>query len=283
MPDFPIVDTHVHLWDPERLRYRWLEDIPTLYRPFLLDDYRDATALLEVEAMVFIQCDCEPSQSLDEARWIAELARTETRLKAIVPNAPIEQGEACRPYLDELKSIPLVHGVRRLIQFEPDLEFCLRPDFLNGLRVLTEYDLSFDICISHVQMANVVQMVEQCPEVSFILDHIGKPDIKQSSMHPWTTDFKKLAGLPNVVCKISGVITEADHEAWTKEDLRPYLDHVIDCFGFDRVLFGGDWPVVTLAGSYARWFEALKWALEGYSEDERGKLFGANARRVYGI
>jgi L-fuconolactonase len=283
MSDFPVVDAHVHVWDPARWRYPWIEDIPTLLRPFSVDDYREATDSINVEALVFVQCDCEVSRSLDEARWIADLAQTETRFRAIVPHVALEHGEACRPQLEELESIDLVRGVRRLIQSEPDPGFCLRPGFLQGLHLLAELDLSFDICVSHVQLASVVDMVGQCPEVSFILDHIGKPDIRQAVMHPWVSDVERLSKFPNVVCKISGLVTEADHDDWKKEDLKPYLDHVIECFGFDRVLYGGDWPVVTLAGTHARWWEALEWALEGCSDDERSKLFRENARRDYRI
>ena len=281
MPDFPIVDTHVHLWDPRKLRYPWLGELPTLNKPYLLDEYREATASLDVGQMVFLQCDCDWSQCLDEARWIAELAESESRLQAIVAAAPIEQGQACRGILESLKEIPLVRGVRRLLQVESQLDFCLQPDFLNGLQVLGELELSFDICLNHLQLANGVRMVEQMPQVSFILDHIGCPDIKGAMEEPWTTNISELASLPNVVCKISGMITVADHESWTREQLKPYVDHVIDCFGFDRVLFGGDWPVVTLAGSYKQWFEALLWALEGSTDEQLRKLFRDNARRVY--
>ena len=122
-------------------------------------------------------------------------------------------------------------------------------------------------------------MVERSGPVSFILDHIGKPDIKGGVREPWATHLRAMAALPNVVCKISGMITEADHQAWKQEDLKPYIDHVIDCFGFDRVLYGGDWPVVTLAGNYGRWFEALEWALQGCSEEDVRKFLSENARR----
>ena len=283
MPDFPIVDAHVHVWDPDRLRYPWIEGVPALQRAFLVDDYREATASIEVDAIVFLQCECDRPQSMDEARWVVELAKSEPRIEAIVPHAPLEDGDACRPYLEELKSMERVVGVRRQFEPEPDVEFCLRPDFLTGLRVLSELEMSFDICISHTQMANVVEMVKKFPDILFILDHIGKPDIKQSVMHPWASDLRNLSEVPNVVCKVSGLVTEADHDNWTPDDLRPYLDHVFDCFGFDRVLFGGDWPVVTLAGTHERWVNTLDDALSGCSEDERRKLYSDNARRVYRI
>jgi L-fuconolactonase len=278
-----MVDTHVHLWDPNRFRYPWLEDRPALNRPFLLSDYDRACGSLPITRMVFMQCEAVPSQGLDEARWVLELAQEEPRLQGIIAWAPLEQGEASRPWLDELGRNPLVKGVRRLIQGESDPEFCLQPDFVQGVRMLADYGMSFDLCIAHTQLAQTLRMVAQCPEVSFILDHLGKPDIKGQVWEPWATEMKALSEYPNVVCKISGMITEADHEKWTPEDLKPYVDHVIGCFGFDRVLYGGDWPVVTLAGEYQEWVAALEWSLADYSADERKKLFHDNAVRVYRI
>ena len=146
---------------------------------------------------------------------------------------------------------------------------------------MAEFDLSFDICIKHHQLANVVKFVSLCPDVRFVLDHIGKPDIKNGLLHPWKGDMKDLADLPNVWCKISGVATEADHQNWTREDLRPYILHAIDCFGFDRVFYAGDWPVATLATDYCRWVETLEWGVQAASEHELRKLFHDSAAAFY--
>lgn len=281
MPSCPVVDTHVHFLNHEKFRYPWVDEVPALGKSFLLEDYQRETEGMNISTMLFMQCDCEWSSSLDEVRWVADLAREEKRLRGIISYAPIEKGDGCRSFLEELSTIPLVRGVRRLIQSEPDLEFCVQPDFLRGLEVLTEFEMSFDICIYHVQLGSVLQMVERSPSVSFILDHIGKPDIKHGVMHPWGAQIKRLSEFPNVVCKISGMLTEADHENWTRDELKPYVDHVIDCFGFDRVVYGGDWPVSTMAGGYAAWMGALEWALEGCSEGDLRKFFSENAERVY--
>lgn len=283
MPDIQIVDAHVHLWDTSKLNYPWIDGIPALNRSFLVEDYGKATEAIQVEAMVFMQSDAEPSQSMEEAMWVVGLARREPRIKAIIPAAALEGGEKCRPFLEELKSSPLVKGIRRLIQTEPDPEFCLQPDFLRGVQILADYNLSFDICIAHSQMANTIKMARQCPDVTFILDHIAKPNIKDHVLEPWTSELKAFSEIANVYCKISGMVTEANHENWTKEDLKPYIEHVVDCFGFDRVMFGGDWPVVTLAGKYMDWIEALDWAFVGCSSDELQKLFHDNAKRIYKI
>ena len=281
MIQFPIVDTHVHLWDPNHLRYPWLDGNTLLNKPYLLDDYKRACAPVQVEKMVFLQCECDFSQFQQEADWVTSLAQQDSRLQGIVPWAPLEKGDAARPALEKFAQNSLIKGVRRIIQFEPDIEFCLQPDFVQGVQALADYNFSFDICISHPQLANTIKLVAQCPNVNFILDHIGKPDIKHHLLDPWREEIKTLAGFPNVWCKVSGLVTEADHQQWTKEDLKPYIDHVIDSFGFDRVLYGGDWPVAYQATEYPRWVETLAWAVSGCSDGELHKLFHDNAVMFY--
>ena len=279
--DFPVVDTHLHVWDPGRLRYAWLDDIPTLNRPHLLQEYDEVCGPVRVDKMVFVQCECESAQHQEEADWVASLARQDPRIEGIVPWAPLEQGEAARPALERLAQNPLVKGIRRIIQFEPDPEFCLRPGFVRGVQLLAELGMHFEICITHAQMENTIRTVRQCPDVRFILDHVGKPDIKGRVTEPWAANLRTLAAMPNVWCKVSGLVSEADHDHWTREDLKPYVDRVIDCFGFGRVMYGGDWPVATLATGYPRWVEALRWAVEGCSEAELRNLFRDNAISFY--
>ena len=281
MLDFPIIDTHLHIWDPNLLRYPWLDDIPLLNKPYLLEDYDRACGPVAVEKMVFLQAEVDFALFQEEADWVDSLADQDGRLQGIVPWAPLETGEAARSALERMAANPRIKGVRRIIQFESDIEFCLQPRFIEGVQLLPQYGLSFDICIIHYQMANTIKMVAQCPEVQFILDHIGKPDIKNGVLDPWRAEIKTLSAFPNVSCKLSGLVTEADHQHWTKEQLKPYIDHVIDCFGFDRVLYGGDWPVSYQATAYPRWVETLEWAVAGCSEDELRKLFHDNAAAFY--
>ncbi len=281
MPDFPIIDTHLHVWEPNRLRYPWLDGNPLLNKPYLLSDYNRATSPVKIEKLVFLQCECVPDQFMDEADWVTQLAGEDTRLQGIVPWAPLEKGDAAKADLEKLAANPLIKGIRRIIQFEPDIEFCLQPDFVKGVQALCDFGLHFEICISHIQMANTIKLVQQCPNVRFILDHIGKPDIKNHVLDPWRQEIKKLSEMPNVWCKISGLVTEADHQKWTKGDLKPYIDHVIGCFGFDRVMYGGDWPVAFQATEYPRWVETLEWAVSGSSENELRKLFRDNANKFY--
>ncbi|RKU25713.1 amidohydrolase [Candidatus Poribacteria bacterium] len=280
MDNFPIVDTHVHLWHPKQLRYPWLKDVPDLNKPFLLQDYSDAHQGLKIESIVFVQCDTHPDDGFKETTWVTSLAIVESRIKGIVAWAPLEEGRQVAPFVEKLAEESLVKGIRRLIQTE-DIDFCIQPNFVNGVKTLSRFNLSFDLCIFHPQLANTISLVEQCPNVQFILDHIGKPDIKNQLFDPWKQEITTLASFENVYCKISGLVTEADHNSWNPADLKPYIDHVIEAFSFDRVIYGSDWPVSTLASDYPRWVHTLKDAVAGCSTDELNKLFHDNAKTFY--
>jgi L-fuconolactonase len=283
MPSFPIIDTHVHIWDLKRLRYPWLASVPKLNRDHLIAEYHRACGTVDVTKMVFVQCECDPSQSQEEVEWVTEVARVEARMRGIVAWAPLEKGNAAEPELARLAGNQLIKGIRRIIQFEPELGFCLRPDFVRGVQLLHAHGLSFDLCVSHLQLANTIQLVRQCPDVSFVLDHIGKPNIKERLLDPWRAEVRELSRMENVDCKLSGLVTEADHAAWKASDLRPYIDHVVDCFGFDRVMFGGDWPVSTQATDYPRWVATLDDALRGCSPEEMRKVYVRNAESFYRV
>ncbi len=283
MPNFPIVDTHLHIWNLDRLSYPWLETVPMLNRDYLIDEYRQACGTVEVSKMVFLQAECDQSQFQQEADWVTEVAQQDDRIKGIVAWAPLEKGDGARDDLAKLAANSLVKGIRRIIQFEEDPEFCLQPGFVRGVQSLPEHGLSFDICIKHHQMENTLKLVQQCPEVSFIMDHIAKPDINNGLLDPWREHLKAFAELPNVFCKMSGLVTEADMENWTPDDLRPYIDHVVECFGFDRIIFGGDWPVAAQATKYPRWVSVLDNALSGCSEDELRKVYVTNGEAFYRV
>jgi L-fuconolactonase len=280
--DVPMVDSHVHLWDPARFRMPWIDDNAPLRQRFELREFTAHTDGLPVEAVVYLQVDVTPAYGLLEARWAAAQAERDRRVAGIVAFAPLEDGLVASSYLDALAQIgtPL-KGIRRLIQGEPDPEFHVRPDFLAGLRLLPKYGLSFDICIRHDQLARTIEMVRACPETAFVLDHVAKPDIKGHRLEPWQAQLTELAELPNIVCKVSGMVTEADHAHWTPAELEPYVAHVLAVFGEDRVLFGGDWPVVTLAASYQRWVSTLDSLTSHLRPEPRRTLWADNARRVY--
>ena len=277
----PIVDTHLHLWDPKKLRYAWLDGNPVLDQAYLLDRYDAATEGLGIEAMVFLQCEVDTAQYQDEADWVAGLAKVDPRIQGLVAWAPLEKGRAVAADLERLARHDILRGIRRIIQFEDDVDFCLRPDFIEGVRTLRDFDLSFDICVDQRTMANALKFAAQVPEVPMILDHIGKPRIQAGEMEPWTRQMRELAAMPHVVCKISGVATEADHANWTDDQLKRYVDVAIDAFGFDRVMFGGDWPVAVQAIEYRRWVSILDNILASATDAERQKFWHDNAVRFY--
>lgn len=282
MPDFPIVDSHVHLWDPERYEIPWLGGEPTLDRRFGPDEYRAQTRGIDVEAFVYVEVDIAKEYAFLEVRRAEAYAAEEPRLRGIVASAPLEYGERVRPFLEALVGVgPRVKGVRRLLQGEADPAFCLRPGFVRGVELLAEFGLSFDACVYHHQMPAVVELARRAPAVPFVLDHVGKPDIRHGLLDPWRDHIAQLAALPNAVCKVSGLVTEADHAAWTADDLAPYVGHVLATFGEDRVLFGSDWPVATLASTYPRWVETLDGLTAELPDAARRKLWADNARRVY--
>lgn len=282
LPKLPIVDTHVHLWELPQFPRPWLGALPALSRPFGLAEYRDQTAMLPLAGMVFVETDVAPSYALLEAQWAVSLAEAEPRLCGVVAAAPLDDGPQVLPYLEALAALgPLVKGVRRNLQDECDPAFCQRPDFVAGVHLLEAYGFSFDICIRHEQLPAVTALVRECPEVSFVLDHLGKPAIRERQLDPWRDQLAALAALPNVACKLSGLVTEADHQRWLPDDLAPYMAHALAVFGPSRVLFGGDWPVVTLASSYLRWMEAVDALTAHLSPDAQRRLWCDNARHWY--
>ena len=282
--DIPIIDTHMHIWDPAAVSYSWLADVPKINKPHLAEGYRQATAGLNIEKMIFIQCEADFGEYRGEVDWVMEQVADEPRISGLVPWAPLEKGEEAGEELAALAENGLVRGIRRIIQFEEDDRFCLQPGFVRGVQLLSDFDMHFEICIKgDEQFMNALRLVDQCPDVRFILNHIGKPFIKEKIIEPWATYMKELASMGHTWCKMSGLINEAHWEAWTPDDLRPYIDRVLDSFGFDRVMFGGDWPVCTLAGDYRGWIDTLWDAVAGCSAGDQNKLFYANAAKFYRV
>lgn len=277
----PYVDSHVHFWDPDELNYEWLAGTP-LDRPYLLSDLQEASSGLELEKIVFVQADAAAESALAEVDWINRLAEEEPRIHAIVADAALETGEAIAEHLDRLCQYPRVKAVRRLIQGK-GLGYATQDSFVRGVQMVGSRGLRFDICIYHPQMADAIELVDRCPDMRFVLDHIGKPDIAAGLKEPWMEQIGALAERQNVWCKLSGMITEADMEKWQLEDLRPYAQRVLEVFGIERVMFGSDWPVVTLAGHYRRWYESAGALISDLSADEQHRLLYENASAFYGI
>ena len=281
MPDFPIIDSHVHLYDIARLRYGWLNGIPTLNRTFLLPDFDAARADVQVDQIVFAEVAVDPGLHLAEAAFVQELAAADPRLAGMIAHAPVEKSAAVEDDLAALRAFPVLRGIRRLIEVERDPGFCLEPGFIEGVRRVGRHGLPFDICVKHWAMAYALELVRRCPDVQFVLDHIGKPAIKHGLREPWWGQIAELARLPNVVVKLSGVITEADHATWTPAQVVPYVEHVLACFGFGRVMYGSDWTVAELTHRYPTWVALLDQIVAGASTTERRALYRGTAARIY--
>lgn len=281
VPAFPIIDSHVHLYDVARLRYDWLKGVPKINRTYLPADFDEARGPVQVEGIVFVEVDVAPGQHVEEADFVQELAARDQRIQAIVAHAPLHKGPSVEVDLEALSRRPLVRGIRRLIQGAVDPSFSIDKPFLDAVRLLPKYGFTFDICVKHWAMVYAVELARRCPEVTFVLDHIGKPDIRNGLREPWWTQIAELAQLPNVVCKLSGVITEADHHHWSRDDVKPYVARVIECFGFDRVMYGSDWTVSELTHPYPAWVEILDEAVAGATEAEKHLLYRDTARRIY--
>lgn len=275
-----IVDTHQHLWDLDLFRYSWLSTLPQLNRSFRMADYLDATTGLDVVKSVHLEADVDERYMLDETRYLLALADQ--------PDNPLEGIVACgRPenkdfksYLDRIAGHPKLKGIRRVLHTQPD-EIGQEPAFVENVAALSSYGLSFDICVLARQLPIAIKLVSKCPDVVFILNHCGVPQVKEKNLDPWRTQVREIAKFPNVSCKISGLVAYADPKAWTAEVLRPYVEHVIASFGWDRVVFGSDWPVCTLSASFRQWVEALQAITYAAGEINQRKLFRDNALRVY--
>jgi predicted TIM-barrel fold metal-dependent hydrolase len=286
-----IIDTHQHLWDLDLFSYAWLAGAeppprsaaagrPVLNRSFRMADYLAATAGLGVEKSVHLEADVDEPLMLAETRYILALADQ--------PDNPLEGVVACgrpehtdfRNYLDQIVGHPKLKGVRRILHTQPDA-LGQSLIFKDHVRSLAGYGLSFDICVLARQLPIAIALVKHCPDVTFILDHCGVPQVKEKVLDPWRAHIREIAAFSNVYCKVSGVVAYADPTSWTLEDLRPYVEHVIECFGRDRVMFGSDWPVCTLSATYRQWVEALLSLTASASLSDRIKLFHDNATRVY--
>lgn len=274
------VDSHMHFWDQATLRpYTWLHEVPTINHRHTPDTLRDEVGGRLPEKIVFVEAG---APALDEVNWVEQLAGREPRVRAIVAKIAINAGPATVGAIATLKQHPLVRGVRHHFEHDP-LDYCARPEFIAGVRELAVAGLSFDICCKHPQLPAVIELVRQCPDVSFVLDHGGKPAIRSGVLDPWRDHIRTLATFPNVVGKFSGFATEADHARWTATDLQPYTNHLLETFGPQRLLFGGDWPVAKLATTYRRWLDTAEELTATLSSTERAALFRENAERVYRI
>jgi L-fuconolactonase len=272
------IDAHMHFWDQAVLHpYTWLHEVPAIAHRHVPETIQAEAGADLPEKIVFVECG---APWLDEVKWVERLASREPRLAGMVAKIAINAGPQTTADIDELRGHSLVHGVRHHFEHEA-LDYCARPAFIAGVRQLAAAGLSFDVCCQHPQLPAVIELVRSCPQVDFILDHGGKPGIRAGLLDPWREHIRTLAALPNVVCKLSGLVTEADHRQWTPGQLRPYVTHLLETFGPARLLFGGDWPVVKLACGYRRWLELAREFTAHLTPSAQAAIFHGNATRIY--
>jgi L-fuconolactonase len=275
------IDAHVHFWDPALLRYPWHDDEPSLQRVYLPTDYAPL-ADGSVSGVVFVQADCLPSQGPDEVAWVERLASDEQRILGIVAFVDLLDEGGRGATLERLAQSPLVVGVRQNIQGHPT-GFALQEAFVRGVQEVGARGFSFDLCITGGQVAEVTELVARCPDTRFVLDHCGKPAIRDDAFAPWAAPLERLASHKDVHCKLSGLLTEARADQQHTAGVGRYAEHVIDCFGPSRMIYGTDWPVSTLGGGAERWRSITNELTSSWSDADQRDFYTNNATRFYGL
>lgn len=277
-----LFDTHLHLIYPNRLRYPWLNDVPALNKPYQYEDYERDAARLGIIGSMHMEVDVAPEDIKAETNLVKDI---QTLPKSLIRGAI----SACRPeeegfadFLDWASDQTLIKGFRRVLHVVPD-EVSRQSGFRNNINRLSKTRFTYDICCRADQLYDAIDLVDACPNVRFVLDHCGVPDIAGEVFDPWAKAMRDLAKRPNVTAKLSGIIAYGDPQNWTVEDMRPYFDQTVDSFGTDRIIWGSDSPVCFLGGGLPTWV-ALTYALTGsWSENEKAALYHQNALQLWDI
>jgi L-fuconolactonase len=278
------IDAHHHLWRYSAAEYGWIDDeMKSLRRDFLPSDLIAAMASAGIDGTIAVQA----RQSLDETRWLLDLADETDAIRGVIGWAPIA-GEDFPGVMEEFDGRAKLKGLRHVIQDEPDEHYILREDFNSGIRTLVDSGLVYEILIFERHLEDAIYFVDEHPQQPFVLDHIAKPLIAAGGLEPWAARMRELGRRENVCCKLSGMVTEADWRAdpagaRSLATLKPYLDVAVEAFGPSRLMAGSDWPVCLLATEYAQWFELLRSYFANFSESERAAVFGGTAIEVYGL
>ena len=272
------LDAHNHFWNYSIEDYPWINEGSPLHRNWLPQDLEALQAPLGFSGSIAVQA----RQTLAESRWLLELAHRHPRIAGVVGWVDLRSPEVERDLAD-LAANQVFVGVRHVVQDEEDDRFLLGADFLRGLRLLSQYELRYDLLIYPKQLPAAVELVESLPKQSFVLDHCAKPPIASGALEPWAEWLTRLAASRNVFCKVSGLVTEAAWQTWNLEQLRPYLDVVEAAFGRERLMWGSDWPVCLYASAYERWVEVCQQWVSGWSAAEQDGFFGANTAKFYGV
>ncbi len=272
------IDSHQHFWRYSSAEYPWIPAGTPLERDWLPADLERLQRPLSFDGSVAVQA----RQCIAESDWLLGLADAAPRILGVVGWVDLRSCQVERD-LERLARHPRFVGVRHVVQDEPDDAFLLRSDFLRGIGLLKDFGLTYDILIYPRQLPAAMRLVERFPSQPFVLDHLAKPFIKAGTLEPWAAQIRELAQFPNLSCKISGMVTEADHERWQASDFAPFLDLVIDAFGPDRLMFGSDWPVCRLAASYEQVEGLVRDRVRGWSPAEQAAFWGGNCARFYGL
>lgn len=272
------IDAHQHFWRYSPEAYPWIPTGSPLQRHWLPQDLEALQRPLGLHGSVAVQA----RQSIEESRWLLSLADANPRVLGVVGWVNLRD-ELVDLELAELARHPRFVGVRHVVQDEADELFLIRPEFVRGLRQLATYDLTYDLLIHPHQLPAAIQLVRMLPDQPFVLDHLAKPRIRTRELSPWSEEIRQLADSPNVWCKVSGMVTEADWSCWKPADLEPYLNVVWEAFGPKRLMFGSDWPVCLLAANYESVVEWAVEALKSLSEEDHAALWGENCRQFYGL
>jgi len=273
------IDAHQHFWRYDPAQYGWIDDtMASLRRDHLPVDAQREMTRAGVDACVAVQA----RQTREETRWLLALADAHPFIAGVVGWIDLQSVDV-RAQLDEFANHPRLVGVRHIVQSEPDDRFMLRPAFCAGLALLEEFGLTYDILVYSRHLPVAAELADRFPSHRFVLDHLGKPDIRGGAIDTWARDLRRLAVRPNVWAKISGLVTEADWTRWTPAMLRPYLDVAFECFGAERLMIGSDWPVCTVAGDYARTMNVVMDYVADRPAGERDAVLGGNARRFWNL
>lgn len=276
-----IIDAHHHLWDTRTLHYPLFDTIRALQGRYGIEEYERTARTYGISASVNVEVASAGAEPRQETSWVVQETARSPVVKRLVVWAPVERPQL-GTYLDWINSLddPRITGIRRSFEFEPP-DFPRRPEVIAGIRSLGTRGLTFDLVLFQDSLPAVVHLAKACPEVQFVLDHLGKPNLREGVAPTWYRSMRELAALPNVACKISGLVTEADYARWTRDEIQPYIHEVVERFGWDRVMFGSDWPVCNLAGGLERWMEAVQWCLAGVSTAEADTFWRGTAQRIY--
>ena len=277
IPDEAIVDSHHHLWDLGARDYDWMPPSPNVIRrDYMPEDLAPLLERVGVSRTVLVQAH----QSIEEAHWMLDIAEATGFVAGVVAWADLTSPDLGRD-LDSLCARPGLVGIRHPVEMEPDETWLSRPAVIEGLKEVARRDLAYDLLVKGPQLQHVPQLAEKVPGLRMVVDHIAKPPIEAGLTEPWAADIAAVAAVPGVYCKLSGMVTEADHESWTVEDLKPYVAHAVEQFGLDRLMWGSDWPVCLLAASYDRVLTAAMEALGDIAPNQRAALLSQNATDFY--